>query len=588
MASPVHLAICLAYPDAYEVGMSNLGLQILYSALHELEGVVCERTYVPATDMADELRKEKIPLFSLESTTPVGDFDLLGISLQHELTYTNVLELLDLAGIPLRSGDRGEDDPLVVAGGPCVVDPEPMAPFFDAFLIGEADEAIVELADALVLAKQEGRGRAERLAALGALDGVYVPAYYETDPATGQLFPKGGAPARVKRRLVADLDAVPVPNRMIVPFVEVVHDRCSVEIMRGCTRGCRFCQASTIYRPVRERSRRTVARAAQELLSLTGYEELSLASLSTSDYTQIEELLRELKGYTGPRAIATSLPSLRADAFSIELAELVARVKRTGLTFAPEAATQRLREVVNKNVTEAQLMGTIERAFSAGWRRVKLYFMIGLPTETDEDVAAIGELVGRVLARAREVAGPKDRGAVKVSVTVSTFVPKALTPFQWEAQLPLAEVGRRQDILRAAVPRKGVQLSWHDPEMSRLEGLLARGDRRISDLVEAAWRDGARFDAWSEHFVPGRWWDAAAHLGLDVAALAERPRRLEDPLPWEHLDYGLETGFLLRERERALRGETTEDCRWGECSLCGVCQSYGVDNVLFGRASGAA
>ncbi|MFU8891669.1 MAG: TIGR03960 family B12-binding radical SAM protein, partial [Anaerosomatales bacterium] len=483
----------LLYPDTYEVGQANQALAILYDRLNSIEGLAAERAYVPWVDMAAEMRSTGVPLFSLESCTAVVDFDILGITLPYELTYTNILEALDLAGIPLDATGRTEEHPIVLGGGPCAYNPEPVARFFDVILIGEGEDAVVQIATAHRDAKRSGLSRSEFLDNLAGMSGVYVPALYRPAPGGG-VEPAGGAPPVVTKRVLADIGVHRPPLCPVVPYMDVVHDRFTVEVLRGCTRGCRFCQAGMVYRPVRERSADDIVRDVMEGLRCTGYDEVSLTSLSTTDHSQLEEVLRRLTGRLEGSGITVSLPSLRVDAFSVSMARLVSGGRKSGLTFAPEAGTQRLRDVINKNVTEEDLIETVSRAFSAGWRRVKLYFMIGLPTETDEDILGIGGLVHRVQQAAREAVPASDRGSVRIGVSVSTFVPKAHTPFQWEGQIPAEEIVRRQEVLRSAMPRKGIDLSWHDAEVSFLEGVVARGGREVSAAIEGAWRAGARFD----------------------------------------------------------------------------------------------
>lgn len=573
--------VALMYPDAYEVGMANQALQVLAACLQGLPGIAVERVFLPWVDMAAQMRESSVPLFTLESCTPVSSVDLLGITLPHELTYTNVLEALDLAGIPLRASKREDRHPLVIGGGPCAHNPEPMALFFDAILVGDGEEAISEIVASHRASLAAGASRDETLRALARIDGIYVPSLYQR-AADGSMVACPPAPAKVKRRVVRDLDKHMSPVCPVVPYAEVVHDRATIEVQRGCSRGCRFCQAGMTYRPVRERSADSIVRDALSSLRCTGYEELSLTSLSTADHSQLETVLRRLAARLEGTGIAISVPSLRADSFTMPLARLLGGGRRTGLTFAPEAGSQRLRDAINKSISEEEILTAVEKAFEAGWRRVKLYFMIGLPTETDEDVSAIGALTRRVLHAARESVPPRERGGVRVAVSVSTFVPKAHTPFQWDRQLPMEEVRRRQSLLRDSMPRKGVELAWHDSSASLLEAVLARGGRELAEGIEAAWRAGARFDAWSEHFSLDRWVEALASAGIDAGAAASVPYDPDVPLPWTHIDSGVSQTYLLSERERAQEGLTTPDCTFGECTGCGVCPRLGVDIVIAG------
>lgn len=557
----------LAYPDVYDVGMANQAIQILYATLNAIEGVACERVFVPWKDMADRLRSSEVPLCALESFDPVRDLDLVGITLPHELTYTNVLELLDLAGIPLRADDRTDAHPLVIGGGPCAYNPEPIAPFFDAVLVGDGEVAAAEIVQVHRRCKEAGLTRRETLAELANVQGVYVPS-------SGRH--------HVLRRAIADLDAHRPPTCSVVPYTDVVHDRVAVEVLRGCARGCRFCQAGMIYRPVRERRPDSIVRDAMAALRCTGYDEVSLTSLSTADHSAFIDVLRRLGRRLHGTDVSISVPSLRADALTPDVARLLGEAKRTGLTIAPEAGTQRLRDVINKNITEDGLLDTVARAFASGWRRVKLYFMIGLPTETDEDVIGIAELVDKVLGVARKAVPAGERGSVRVGVSVSTFVPKPHTPFQWEAQPPLEEVRRRHELLRQRMPRKGVDLSYHDAEASFIEAVLACGGREVADAVEAAWRRGARFDAWTEEFSLDRWLAAFEEAAVDPTAIANRPKDPLEPLPWSHISSGVSTAYLRAERERALSGRTTPDCTFAGCTGCGVCGALAVSNVMAG------
>lgn len=585
--------VALLYPDTYEIGMANQGLAILYAALNAVDEVAAERTYLPWSDMSELMRVHNVPLFTLETCTPVSECDLLGITLPYELTYSNILEALDMSGLALRAADRSQADPIVFGGGPCVYNPEPIAPFFDAILIGEGEEAVIEIVAAHRRAKARGLDRQATLRVLADVPGVYVPSLYEAPvgPA-GYTIAKplsDDVPMPVVKRVVADLDAHQAPVCPVVPFMDVVHDRAGIEVLRGCARGCRFCQAGMVYRPVRERSADTIVRDSVAALACTGYDEISLTSLSTTDHSQLSEVLRRLKRRLEGTGTSVSLPSLRVDAFGVEAARLVAGAgRKSGLTLAPEAGTQRLRDVINKNVTEEDLLTAVTTAFHSGWRRVKLYFMIGLPTETDEDVAGIGALVAKVMEHARAATPPDQRGAVRVGVSVSTLVPKADTPFQWEGQIPIEQVWHKQAILKGSMPRKGIDLSWHDAEVSLLEGAMARGGREVADAIEGAWRGGARFDAWTERFALGRWTTAFTDAGLDLAATASRTFGRNDELPWSHISAGVSSAYLWKEYERALSEQTTQDCTFDSCTACGVCgdAGLGVEIMLAGDHRG--
>ncbi len=582
--------VCLVYPDTYEIGMANQGLAILYSRLNSQQGVAAERAFVPWKDMAEEIRRAGVELPTLESQLPVRECQLVGITLPYELTYTNILEFLDLAGIPLRAAERTEGEPLVIGGGPCAYNPEPIAAFFDAFLLGDGEGAVEEIAATHSKILSAGGSRNEALKALALIQGVYVPSFYRESFGPGGDFRglevTAPAPELVCKRALPRLGAGETPLCPIVPYMDVVHDRAAVEIARGCARGCRFCQAGIVYRPVRERPADSVVQDALTQLECTGHDEVSLTSLSVADHSRLPDILRRLRRRLQGTDVSVSLPSLRVDSFSVDLARMITVGKRPGLTFAPEAGNDRLRRIINKNVTDEQLLVTVRHAFQSGWRRIKLYFMIGLPAETDDDVTAIGELVARVLDEAREASPSEERNKVRIAVSVTTFVPKAHTPFQWEAQVTREEALRRQAILRAAVPRRGVELSWHDADTSFLEGVLARGGRDLAGAIEAAWRSGARFDAWTDEFDLARWESAFALAGIDAEAVTCRSLAKSEVLPWSHLSSGVDDAFLWAERERAYAGEATTDCTTGSCSDCGVCGTLGVENVVEGERSG--
>ena len=546
----VRARAALIYPDVYEVGMSHLGLQILYHVLNSHPDFAAERAFAPWPDMEAELRSRGLPLTSLESRTPLREFDLIGITLPYELTYANVLNVLDLGGVPIRAAERGEEDPIVVGGGPGAVSPEPMAEFFDAILVGEGEEAIIEIAEAVT-----APSRAEALEKLAQVAGVYVPSRYEAvfdgPGPRGALVARDGAPERIERRIVDDLEAAPFPTRQIVPFLDTVHSRVTLEIMRGCARGCRFCQAGATYRPRRMWSVETLLRQAEEAVATTGYDEISLLAFTSVDHTEIGELTARLVERFGPRGIGIALPSLRADAFSVELANTIQQVRKTGLTFAPEAASDRLRRVIRKQLTEDDLFAAAEAAFASGWTRLKLYFMIGLPTETDDEVAAIGELVHRLTTYARSALGGK-QGRLQIGVSVTAFVPKPHTPFQWMPQEPTDGLVRKLGVLQRTLRGRHVKLSWSDPATSALEAAIARGDRRVGRVIEGAWRAGARFDSWGEHFEPSRWQQEFERQDLRPEDYANAALGFDERLAWDHVSCGVGKEALRAEAVAAL------------------------------------
>ncbi len=576
--------IVLALPDVYEVGMSNLGLAILYSILNRRADTLCERVYAPWTDAEKILRTENTPLFALESKRAVREFDMLGFSLQYEMIYTNVLNMLDLAQIHLHAAERGDDEPFIVGGGPCVYNVEPVAEFFDFFIVGEAEEIFGEVVEAFTAWKSAGKVGRRRgfLRGLMSVRGIYVPSFYEPlysgDDFIGLKILEPSAPSKVLKRIVRDFDATPTVEKPVVPFMEIVHDRAMLELFRGCSRGCRFCQAGMTYRPVRERKVETLRKIARRLIDSSGWDEISLTSLSSADYSCLPRLIDDLQSDFRAEKVSFSLPSLRIDSFSIELAERVQAVRKSGLTFAPEAGTQRLRDVINKNVTEQNLLDACAAAFAKGWKSVKLYFMMGLPTETDADIAGIAELAQKVVDLYRTI---KNRRDVKVTVSVSCFVPKPFTPFQWAAQISAAEFERRQALLKNLIRDKAITYNYHNARLSVLEGALARGDRKLSRVIEAAWKFGAKFDGWSDMFKPDAWTEAFAACGIDPNFYSGRERNFWEPLPWEHTSPGVDKNFLLAEWERSQAGETTRDCRRTSCTGCGVCMNLGARVVDF-------
>lgn len=568
--SEIDTRVAFCFPDVYEIGMSNLGLRILYGLNNKVPGVWCERVFAPWPDMEGEMRAAGIKLFGLESGDPIDGFDLICFTLQYELSYTNILNMLDLAGLPVRSKDRESLTPIVMAGGSCAFNAEPLAPFIDLFVLGEGEEVNLEVLDCFRTAKREGISKKEFLRRAAGIKGVYVPDFYEveyhTDGRVRTVRATGGAPETIEKRIIRDLDSVYFPVKTLVPSTEIVHDRVMLEVFRGCIRGCRFCQAGYIYRPVREKSPDTLTKEGVEALKHSGYEEISLSSLSTSDYRHLEELCDGLLDWCEPNNTNLSLPSLRADNFSFELMERVQKVRKSGLTFAPEAGSQRLRDAINKNVREEDLANTCRIAFEGGYNTLKLYFMIGLPTETDEDVIEIARLAYRMNKLAKETS--KSRRGVRITVSVSCFVPKPHTPFQWEAQNSIDEFERKQRLLREHMPR-AVDFSWHDPRTSYIEAVFARGDRRLADALEEAWRSGCKFDGWGEYFSMEKWMEAFSRAGIDPDFYALRERDADEVLPWDHLSCGVSKSHLLRERGKAYKSETTPDCR-NRCTGCGA------------------
>lgn len=577
--SKVDVRFAFCFPDTYDIGMSHLGMKILYSLINECENYWCERVFAPAEDFEALMRKNKIPLYGLESLEPIADFDFIGFTMQYELSYTNVLNMLDLAGIPIFARDRGDElTRIIVAGGPCVCNPEPLADFFDLFILGEGEEVNLELMDLYLEHKKAGSSKIEFLREAAQIQGIYVPSFYhffyKENGTIERMETSDGAPEVVHKRIIKDFDKVYYPDNFVVPFTEIVHDRASVEVLRGCIRGCRFCQAGFIYRPFREKSTDTICRETRDLCENTGYDEVSLASLSTSDHSEIDSMLSELIDYTEGEHINLSLPSLRVDNFSESLLEKIKRVRKSGLTFAAEGGTQRLRDVINKNVSEEEIMSTCRIAFEGGYSSVKLYFMMGLPTERDEDIVGIAELAQRVVDLYYSIENrPKGRG-VQVSVSTATFVPKPFTPFQFEPQDTREEIERKQKLLVDSVKTKKIKVSWHDPNVSILEAVLAKGDRRLCDVIYAAWKKGCKFDSWSEYYKFDTWMEAFDECGVDPAFYANRRFEYDEILPWDHLDYYVSKEFFIRENKTAHEAITTPNCRL-KCSGCGVSKCIG-------------
>lgn len=576
--SKIDIRYAFCFPDTYEIGMSHLGMKILYSLVNARDDAWCERVFAPDVDMEQVMRDNGIPLYALESGEAIKDFDLIGFTMQYELSYTNVLNMLDLAGLPVRSRDRKDLTPIVIAGGACVCNAEPMAEFFDITLPGDGEEVTNELIDLLKEYKAKGATKQEFLEAAAQIKGVYVPSLYEVeyndDCTVKSITPTHGAPEKVEKRNVADLDKMFAPTEFVVPFLEVVHDRTTVEIFRGCIRGCRFCQAGFLNRPLREKSPEVVEAQCRSICEKTGYDEISLCSLSTSDYRGLEKLITDMLPWTVENKINISLPSLRADNFPKELMEQLNAVRRSGLTFAPEAGTQRLRDVINKNITEEEVLSTARQAFAGGWTAVKLYFMIGLPTETEEDIRGIADLAQAVVDEFYHNENkPKGKG-VNVSVSVASLVPKPFTPFQWEPQDRPDTLIEKQDFLISCVKTRKVSVSRHVPWTSFLEGVFARGDRRLCDVIETAWRKGCKFDSWEEHLDREKWMDSFAENGIDPFFYTARRRSFDEVLPWDHMDYGVTKKFLIRENEKAHRGETTASCR-EKCAGCGAARLNG-------------
>ena len=573
----VRFAFC--FPDTYEIGMSHLGMKILYSQFNARDDIWCERVFAPWIDFEEVMRANNLPLFALESRDPISEFDIIGFTLQYEMSYTNVLNMLDLGGIPVRSKDRKSLTPLVVAGGPCCCNPEPLADFIDLFFLGEGEEVDLQIIDLYKKHKASGN-KQEFLKEAAQIEGVYVPSLYDIsyndDGIVSKITPKETAPKKVKKRIIKDLNNCHYPESFITPYIDIVHDRVVQEIFRGCIRGCRFCQAGYIYRPVREKSVETINKQAKCLCEATGYDEISLSSLSTSDYTQIEPLLNSMLDWCNKDNISVALPSLRIDNFSEDLLEKISAIRKSGLTFAPEAGTQRLRDVINKNITEQEIISTCEMAFRGGYTAVKLYFMLGLPTETDDDLLGIIKLGQKIVDTYYSMPDKPKGKAVNVSISVSSFVPKPFTPFQYEPQDTLDEIRRKQMLLKDNVSSKKISLSYHDSSTSFLEGVLARGDRRLCNVIEKAGKRGCKFDSWSECFLVNNWLEAFKTEELDPGFYANRKREYGEVLPWSHLDYSVSEEFLINENKLAHAETTTPNCR-EKCSACGAaCYGEGV------------
>ena len=568
----VRVRVAFCFPDTYEIGMSNVGMRILYGVMNKMEGIWCERVFHPWGDMEQAMRSNELPLWALESQNPVKDFDMIAFSIGYEMAYSNILNMLDLAGIPLHSSDRHDLKNIVFAGGVCAYNPEPLADYIDFFSLGEGEDITVEIVSLYDLAKAEGWSKEAFLQEVSKIPGVYVPSFYRheyhEDGTLAAIIPLNGAPEKVTKRIVEDLDNAYFPTEMIVPSTEIVHDRANLEVFRGCIRGCRFCQAGFCYRPVRKKSPEVLYRQAVELLQNSGNNEITVSSLSTSDYRGLKELTDELIPYCHTHKVNLSVPSLRADNFSRELMEKLQTVRKSGLTFAPEAGTQRLRDVINKNLTEDEILNTCANAFSGGWNNVKLYFMLGLPTETDKDVLGIAELVYKVIQTWKANATNKKRG-LRVHVATAYFVPKPFTPFQWEQQITPQEYLRRCKLLKDHFYSKSIEYDYHSPDLSRLEAVFARGDRRLGPVIETAVKSGARLDGWDEYFNYAKWYDAFRTCGLEESFYTTRGYGEDEILPWDTIDIGVSKKFFKLERKRAYEGKVTHDCRHG-CAGCGA------------------
>ncbi len=574
----IDIRFAFAFPDIYEVGMSHLGLHILYNLLNSEEHIYCERVFAPWIDMEEKMRENTIPLFTLETKSSLNNFDFIGFTLQYEMSYTNILNMLDLANIPILAQDRGEDDPFVIAGGPCVYNPEPIADFIDFFVIGEGEQLTLRVLQIYREWKKQNKKKSDFLKEISELEGIYVPSlydvYYNEDNTIKEMIPKDEAyPKRIKKVIIRDLDQIFYPEKIIVPFIETVHDRIVLEIFRGCTRGCRFCQAGMIYRPVRERNTDKLVDLAKKLVEATGYNEISISSLSTSDYSDLENLVKRLIKEFKEKNIGLSLPSLRLDSFSLEVIKEIQKVRKSGLTFAPEAGSQRLRDVINKGIEETDLLKSVNDAFSLGWSTVKLYFMIGLPTETIEDVYGIKDLAYKVKDAFFALPNEKRKGNLSITASTSCFVPKPFTPFQWHPQNSIEEFYDKIHLLKKSIKDRKISYSYHDPKLSYLEAVIARGDRRLSKAIFKAWENGCRFDGWADLFDFDKWMNAFKDTEIDPDFYATRKREYEEVLPWDFIDAGVSKQYLINENEKSLRGELTKDCRLG-CTGCGINNSF--------------